>query len=280
MAGEHEPDGTAVRVALWRAMHVQVDPPPHVLHDEIGLRLVAPGDGWRRRPDMDPHATRTYRASVVARARFAEDLVTEQAARGVGQYVLLGAGLDTFAQRRPELPLRVFEIDRAGPQEWKRRRLAELGHDPAGRLSLVPVDFEAGSWWDRLVEAGFDAGRPAVVASTGVSMYLTEEANTAMLRRLASLAPGSTFVMTFQLPLELLDEVDRPGRRVVEEGARAAGNPFLSFYSPPEIIALARDAGFTRARHVSAAVLNERYFAGRTDGLRTSKGEELLVATV
>ena len=85
MAGEHGPDGTAVRVALWRAMHVRVDPPPHVIEDEVGLRLVAPGDGWRDRPDMDPHATRTYRASVVARARFAEELVAEQAARGVGQ---------------------------------------------------------------------------------------------------------------------------------------------------------------------------------------------------
>ena len=91
------PDSTAVRVALWRAMHVQVDPPPHVLEDEIGLKLAAPDDGWRRRPDMDLHATRLFRASIVARARFIEDLVVEQARRGVSQYVILGAGLDTFA---------------------------------------------------------------------------------------------------------------------------------------------------------------------------------------
>ena len=90
-------DSTAVRVALWRAMHVQVDPPPHVLEDEIGLRLVAPDDGWRRRGDMDPHATRLFRASIVARARFIEDLVVEHSGRGVSQYVILGAGLDTFA---------------------------------------------------------------------------------------------------------------------------------------------------------------------------------------
>jgi O-methyltransferase involved in polyketide biosynthesis len=92
-------DSTAVRVALWRALHVQVDPPPHVLADEIGLRLVAPADGWRRRPDMDLDATRRSRASIVARARFIEDLVVEQAGRGVRQYVILGAGLDTFAGR-------------------------------------------------------------------------------------------------------------------------------------------------------------------------------------
>src|SRR5260221_14783035 len=105
-------DSTAVRVALWRAMHVQVDPPPHVLEDEIGLRLVAPDESWRRRPDMDPDGTRPFRASIVARARFIEDLVVEKAGQGVGQYVILGAGLDSFAQRRPEIAsqLLVFEV--------------------------------------------------------------------------------------------------------------------------------------------------------------------------
>src|SRR5436309_9705709 len=100
------PDSTAVRVALWRAMHVQVDPPPHVLEDEIGLQLVAPDDGWRARPDMDPAGTRGFRAAIVARTRFIEDLVAEQAGHGVSQYVVLCDGMDTFAQRQPELALR------------------------------------------------------------------------------------------------------------------------------------------------------------------------------
>jgi methyltransferase (TIGR00027 family) len=122
-------DSTAVRVALWRAMHVQVDPPPHVLEDEIGLQLAGPDDGWRDRPDMHPAGTSRFRAAIVARARFIEDLVVEQAGRGVAQYVILGAGLDTFAQRRPEIAarLRVFEVDQPGPQAWKRQRLIELG---------------------------------------------------------------------------------------------------------------------------------------------------------
>jgi methyltransferase (TIGR00027 family) len=280
-----EPDQTAVRVALWRAMHVLVDPPPHVLEDETGLRLAAPADGWRERPDMDPRFTAGFRAAIVARARFIEDLVTEQASHGVDQYVLLGAGLDTFAQRRPDIAarLRVFEVDQPGPQAWKRRRLTELGYGVPDGLRLVPVDFEAGgahrSWRDEIAAAGFDASRPAVVASTGVSMYLTREANVATLRRLASLAPGSTAVMTFLLPLELLDEQDRPGLEIAERGARASGTPFISFFAPEEMLALAREAGFKEARHVSGAMLNERYFAGRADGLRASSGEDLLVAT-
>lgn len=113
---------------------------------------------------------------------------------------MLGAGLDTFAQRRPEIAarLRVFEIDRPGTQAWKRRRLIELGYGIPDRLRLVPVDFEAGAdWWEQLSDAGFDPGRPTVVACTGVTMYLTKDATAATLRRLALLAPGSTLAMTF-----------------------------------------------------------------------------------
>src|SRR5712691_4700539 len=275
------PDNTAVRVALWRALHVEVDSPPHVLEDEVGLKLAAPDDGWRGRPDMSPF-TRPFRASIVARARFIEDLVAEHAARGVGQYVILGAGLDTFAQRRPELASRllVFEIDRPGPQVWKRQRLIDLGFGIPSFLRLVPVDFEAGdAWWERLVASGFDASRPAVVASTGVSMYLTKDAIAATLRQVAVLAPGSTLAMTFILPLEFAEPEERPGREAAEKGARASGTPFISFFTPPEMLALAREAGFREARHVSGASLAQRYFAGRTDGLRPSSSEELLIAT-
>lgn len=276
------PDSTAVRVALWRALHAQVDPPPHVLEDEIGLRLVAPDDGWRRRPDMNPDATRRFRASIVARARFIEDLIEEQAAHGVSQYVILGAGLDTFAQRRPEVASRllVFEVDQPGTQAWKRQRLVELGFGVPDWLRLVPVDFEAGdAWWQRLGIAGFDASRPAVVASTGVSMYLTRDAIAATLRQVATLAAGTTLVMTFILPLELVEPEERPGLEAAERGARASGTPFVSFFAPSEMLALGRGAGFREVRHVSGALLAQRYFAGRTDGLRPGS-EELLVATV
>jgi len=266
---------------LWRALHVEVDSPPHVFEDEVGLKLAAPEEGWRDRPDMSPF-TRPFRASILARARFVEDLVAEQAARGVGQYVILGAGLDTFAQRRPELASRllVFEIDQPGPQAWKRQRLVDLGLGIPPFLRLVSVDFEAGdAWWQRLAASGFDSERPAVVASTGVSMYLTREAIAATLRHVAALAPGSTLAMSFMLPIEMVDPEVRAGVERAAEGARASGTPFISFFTPAEMLALARDAGFKEVRHVSADMLAQRYFAGRTDGLRPpSHSEELLVA--
>ena len=274
------PDHTAVRVALWRALHVEVDPPPHVLVDELGLQLAAPDDGWRRRPDMDPQTTRAMRASIVARARFVEDLVGE---RGAPQYVIIGAGLDTFAQRHPDTGIRIFEIDQPGTQAWKRRRLNELGLAAPPWLQFVAVDFEAGdAWWPRLVAAGFDPALPAVVASTGVTMYLTRETNAATLRQLAgSLAAGSTLAMTFMIPRDLVaDPAERTIREFAERGARASGTPFISFYAPDEIVAAAYQAGFRRATHVSADELADRYFAGRSDDLRPASSEQLLIATV
>lgn len=275
------PENTAVRVALWRALHVLADQPPHILEDEIGLKLVAPDDGWRHRPDMSPF-TKPFRASILARARFIEDLVTEHAAHGVSQYVILGAGLDTFAQRRPDLAstLRIFEVDQPGPQTWKRHRLIELGLGIPSFLHFVPVDFEAGdAWWPRLVDAGFKANQPAVIASTGVSMYLTHDAIAATLRQVASLAPGSKFVMSFLVPIQLTDAPLRPGFRLAIEGARAAGTPFISFFTPPQMLDLAREAGFKNVQHISSASQAQRYFANRTDGLRPPDcAEELLVA--
>lgn len=276
-----EPDNTAVRTALWRALHIEVDSPPHVFEDKIGLKLIAPDDGWRSRPDMSPF-TRPFRASILARARFIEDLVAEQATHDVGQYVILGAGLDTFAQREPDLASRmvVYEIDQPGPQAWKRERLTELGFGIPSFLRFVPVDFEASNaWWERLIASGFNAEMPAVVASTGVSMYLTKEAIVATLRQVAALVPGSTLAMSFLLPIELADPEVRPGIERAVAGAKANGTPFISFFTPEEMLALARDAGFKEVQHISAAMLAQRYFADRTDGLCPPKNsEELLVA--
>jgi methyltransferase (TIGR00027 family) len=269
-------------VALWRAMHVEADAPPHVLEDVVGLELAAPGDDWQSRPDMDPRWTQGFRAAIVARARFIEDLVAQEAASGVSQYVLLGAGLDTFAQRRGDLAerMRIFEIDRPGPQAWKRHRLTDLGFGVPAWLRFVPVDFEVNDdWYTRLAGTGFDVGEAALIASTGVSMYLTKEANQQVLERVARFAKGSTLAMTFMLPPELLDAGDRAGLDAAASGARASGTPFISFYAPNEILAAAADAGFRTVKHVSGTSLGARYFAGRSDGLKPSSGEDLLVAT-
>lgn len=276
------PEKTAVRVALWRAMHLQVDPPPHILSDDIGIKLLAPDAGWQKRPDMSANGTRRARASIVARARYIEDLVIEQTKHNVNQYILLGAGLDTFAQRKPQTcnDLKIFEIDQQGPQEWKRQRLIELGYGIPDNLKLVAINFEQNSdWLSQLSQAGFNLKQPAIVASTGVAMYLTLDAIKTMLKQAASLATGSTLAMSFMLPLDKIDPEEQPSRASTEKYAKLGGTPFLSFFTPPEILALAREAGFKKVEHVSSVHLAEKYFAGRVDALKPSSSEELLIAT-
>ena len=273
-----EPDSSAVRTALWRALHVQLDDRPHLIEDEIGLALVAPEEGWQQRPDMHPTGTAPYRAAIVARTRYVEDLLV---AEDLGQYILLGAGLDTFAQRHPQATGRidVYEVDEPRVQAWKRRRLEELHYGVPDHLHLVPVDFEADDdWWQALLDAGFDAGARALVSSSGVSMYITKQATEATLRQLAAMAPGSVLVMTFMIPFELIDEAERAGLEAAARGARTSGTPWISFYTPEEIVGLAHDAGFADARYIPTEEIAARYLAGRTDDLQASGGEGILFA--
>ena len=272
-----EPDNTAVRTALWRALHVQLDTKPPIFEDEIGLKLVAPPDGWEQRPDMK--FTKRLQASIVARSRFIEDLIIEQNKIGIGQYVILGAGLDTFAQRRPGIAskLQIYEIDQPGTLIWKEQRLTELGFGIPGYLHFVPVNFETSSWWEQLLKAGFDTSRPAVVACTGVSLYLTKEAIIATLNQIATLARGSKLAMTFYLSIELLDEEDKALMEMSIKGAGEAGTPFVSFFSPDEILELAREAGFKEAKTISTKDMD--YFTNRADHLLPASGEVFLLAT-
>jgi methyltransferase (TIGR00027 family) len=262
-------------------MHVQVDSLPHIIEDEIGFKLIAPDDEWRKRPDMNPHFTARARGSIVARARFIEDLVIEQSKQGISQYVLLGAGLDTFAQRRQEIAskLQIYEIDQPDTQTWKQQRLIELGFGIPEWLHFVSVNFELSSWWKQLLDAGFDTTKPAIVACAGVSIYLTKEAVFATLRQIATLASGSKLVMTYLLPIELVDEEDKTMQEISERGARASGTPFISFFAPKEIMALAHKAGLKNTETISATDLTKRYFAQRPDNLKPAGSEEILLAT-
>jgi methyltransferase (TIGR00027 family) len=179
--------------------------------------------------------------------------------KGIRQYVSLGAGLDTFAQCRPEIAskLHIFEIDQPDTLAWKQRRLIELGYGFPEYLHSVPVDFVNYSWREQLLKAGFDTAEPAVVACTGVSLYLTKKEITSTLDQLATLASGSKFAMTFYLPMELLDEEDKPLQEMGAKGARAAGTPFVSFFSPNEIMTLAREAGLKKRKRYRQKIWNK-----------------------
>lgn len=279
-----EPDHTAVRVSLWRALHLIVDEKPYIFHDNIGLKLISPNDDWQKRPDMDVANTSAFRASIVARSRFVDDLVVEQCEKGVDQYVILGAGLDTFAQRHQELcpQLTIYEIDQVDTQLWKKRRLEETGYPIPDCLKFVSVNFEEKQGWlDQLKKKGFDDTKPAVVVSTGVTQYLTIDAIMDTLKMFSKLAEGSKLALTFLLPFEKIKKQDE--RKEVDEaekGAKAGGTPFISFFTPSEMLALAREAGLKDVIHLSSIDLKEKYFRERTDQLMLQSGEDFIVATI
>lgn len=277
--GIKEPDNTAVRTALWRALHVQADAEPHIMEDEIGLKLIAPSDNWQERPDMK--FTKRLRASIVARSRFIEDLIIEQSKQGVNQYVILGSGLDTFAQRKPDIAanLQIYEIDQSDTLAWKEQRLNELGFGVPDYLHFVPVNFETSSWWKELSKTNFDFKKPAIVACTGVSLYLTSEAINYTLSQAATLASGSKLAMTFYLSVKFLDEEDKPMQEMAEKGALKAGTPMISFFTPDEIGSLAKQAGFIDIEIITTKDIEHRYFSNRSDNLLPASGEILLLAT-
>ena len=273
-----QPDNTALRTALWRALHVFEDESPHVIEDTVGYDLIKPGEDWRERPDMK--YTRRLRASIVARARLVEDLAKEEIAKGVKQYVLLGAGLDSFAQRNTEVANQVdiYEIDEPDTLEWKKEKLIENGYSIPANLHFVPVDFETSSWWHELINSGFETERKAFVSCTGVTLYLTRDAIEETLQQMTSLAKGSKIAIAFYLPLEDLDEEDKPLLEMSIKGAAASGTPFRSFYRPEEIKNLAENLGYKEIGTVSTKEMRERYFKNRADNLVPASGEFFLIA--
>lgn len=275
-----QPDNTAIRTALWRAMHVLTEAPPYIIDDTIGLDLVRPEKGWQERPDMK--YTKRLRASIVARARYIEDAANEWVQKGISQYVLLGAGLDSFAQRNPQLltQLTIYEIDQPKTIEWKKQMLLKNGYSIPTHLRFVPVNFEKTSWWDELLNNGFDKNRPAFISCTGVTLYLTKEAIRETLKKMSLLAPGSALAIAFYLPLNQLDEEDQQMQERANKGAEASGTPFISFLSVEEVASLAHEAGLENAQVISTVDLTKKYFENRSDHFIPASGEVFLIAEI
>ena len=206
------------------------------------------------------------RAFLVARSRYAEDSLTAAVERGTKQYVVLGAGLDTFAYRSPWPSLRVFEVDHPATQEWKRGLLAGSGIALPPSLSYVPVDFEKQYLADELAAAGFDQELPAFFSWLGVVPYLSLPAFRAMVLLLAGLAPGSGLVLDYGQPRAALPPQEQLAHDSLASRVELSGEPFQLFFTPQEMAAeLAR---FQTIEDLGRDQINARYFAGRQDELR------------
>src|SRR5580658_7137293 len=232
---------TALRVAIRRAAHQLMDRPP-VLVDPIAVRLV--GAGFARDMERAQHkVARDFRAFMAVRSRFVEDQLAAAVAKGVTQYVVLGAGLDTFAWRNPFPALRVFEVDFPATQEWKRHMVAEAGLDFPAELTFVPLDFEHKTLAAGLIEFGFDATLPAFFGWLGVVPYLTLEAFRATIRDVARMPAGSGVGFDYGLSPKVLGPLHRLALQALSDRVAAAGEPFKLLFTPDEVERELRDAG-------------------------------------
>lgn len=272
---------TARGVALMRAAHQLIDGAPPILDDPIVPRLLGEEAHTRILADADrlqSRAARSLRSHVVLRSRVAEDALRDAIARGATQYVLLGAGLDTFAYRQPPWArsATIIEVDHPSSQAEKRRLLERSGIDIPTNVRYVDVDFERETLVDGLRRGGVAFDRMTVFAWLGVTMYLTREAIDAVLATVASFPTGSEIVLTFAQPLA----ADEQAGRVFAERAAAAGEPWLSYFQPVEVEELLRSHGFSSVRFLTREAAMQQYYAGRRDGLLPPRRISIVSATI
>ncbi len=280
---EGRPSTTATVAAMIRAAHLLWDDAPKLVQDPLALGLSGVESPGALQATLKARQAEPYNyAGVLVRQRYAEDELATAVERGVGQYVILGAGLDSFAYRRPDLAtrLRVFEVDHPATQQWKRARLEALSVDLPGNLTFIPLDFERHSLADALPAGGHRAERTTFFSWLGVTHYLTDEAVFTTLRYVASLAPGSEIVFQYFLPEALFDDENRRLLALWKARRASVGEPVLSQFEPSALATRVRACGFTQVWDVGPEALDARYFAGRTDGLRASPHSHLMKARV
>ncbi len=279
-----EPSRTALGTARHRAVHQLLDRPV-VFEDPVALRILGAErvrELARNLPRYDTQSARAMRAYLVTRSRYAEDEMARLYGQGVRQYIILGAGLDTFPYRNPHGDrLRMFEVDHPSTQAWKRTRLSEQGIAAPQSLTFVPVDFETQSLATRLHQAGFRRNQRVFISWLGVTMYLTREAVMQTLGFVANAcAPGSEIVFDFSLPDEALGTTERLARQKRAERVARIGEPWISYFDPPALVNDLTAMGYSQATHFGASEANTRYFANRSDGFGFRGAARIMTARV
>jgi methyltransferase (TIGR00027 family) len=269
---------TAIFPAICRAAHQMFDEDPKILHDPIAVKFIdaaAQTALSNKDPALMAMATPAARTHFCLRSRIAEDCLERAVARGVDQYIVLGAGLDSFAYRPPDWAraIEIVEVDHPRTQEFKLELIKANGLRPSQNVSYVPVDFASDSVIDRLTQASTDTARPLFVSRLGVTQYLVPEAVSDVLRALASWPGGCGLLVTYMLAdwSEFEPQtVERYNRQ--RDRAASLGEPWISGYSQATMVASLRSTGFALQKSFTVSGIQSLYFARRTDGLRPEGG--------
>ena len=274
-----KPSRTAQRVAMRRAAHQLLDQ-PRVFDDPLAVAIA--GAGSERPSDPQQPYARSLRAFLVVRSRYAEDQLARAVEGGILQYVVLGAGLDTFAYRNPyqSTGLHVFEVDHPATQEWKRAQLHAAAIAIPEKMTFAAVDFERESLEDGLLAAGFSPQQPALFSWLGVTPYLSRPAFDATIGFIARMPSGSGVVFDYAVERSLLSPMQQLALDALAARVARAGEPFQLFFDPAALASDLRRLGFGNIEDLNCDQINSRYFAGRADGLAVSGGGHLLHAQV
>lgn len=282
---ERNASKTALGVAALRAVHQLLDGEPKVVDDPIAARLldsemlkhIIENPGRAAEPWL-----KGLRAHVISRSRYAEERLAVAVQRGIRQYVVLGAGFDTFAYRQPEWAqdLMIFEVDHLGTQQLKRDRLGAAGIEIPRNLEFVSVDFEVTSLRDGLEPTALDFSQPTFFSCLGVFVYLSEEAVRAVFQLVALFPKSSEIVFTFSLAETKLSERESEDRAEMAAMVESLGEPWRTHFDPEVLVRDLRGLGFSEVAILTANQEHERYFAGRGDGLRAFRRSAIARAIV
>jgi len=275
----------AEQTALFRAAHQVLDDDPKILLDPLAVTLLGADTQKRINDNRDlytkPHIAKA-RTFAILRSRYTEDELSAAIDRGITQYVILGAGLDTSPYRsgHPSERVDTYEVDHPDTQRWKLDRLAQAQIPIRENLRHVAIDFEQQSLTEGLAKSDFDFGRPAFFSWLGVTYYLRPESVQIMFEQIASSAPSSQLVLDFVVDDSVLDEAGRADVATISDYAEQRQEPWLSRYSPVDLQDILRRAGFEDIEYFSHDLATARYLQGRSDGLAMHPAIQMMSAVV
>jgi methyltransferase (TIGR00027 family) len=286
---------TAVGAAVFRAAHLVMDDDPKVFEDPFAFALSgAPGllkehantvltrFVAKLGAEAGPRVFRYLRALTVMRSRYAEDELRLAIERGLMRYVILGAGLDSFAYRHPDLTssAQVLEVDHPMTQTWKKERLLELGMHQPSNLVFLPLNLKQHSLTDGLTSAGYGPAEPAFVSWLGVTQYLPESVVFRILRQVGSLPDGTEVIFTYVAPRNTLDHESQRLWDICSQSTRERGEPWITFFETTRLIRTMQKLGFSEIQNLAPKEANARYFSGRRDNLSVAGIEHVMRARV
>ena len=271
--------------AYLRAVHMAIDGKPKILEDPLAATLLGASFDDRLAGDLERLAWPALikaRSLIIMRSRYAEDELEAAIERGVTQYVILGAGLDTSPYRsaHPAQRVQTFEVDHPDTQHWKLERLETAGVQLRDSLHHVAVDFEKDSLAERLNAGGFKSDEPTFFSWLGVSYYLNRESVLDVFRYVAGLPPPSQLVFDFVMSDSELNETEREAMKRITAFVEKYGEPWISQFGPKELQKMLRDIGFSKTTYFSHELATRRYFSDRADGLYLDFSTQMMSAIV